>query len=192
MSEDVTTRMQDDVRLRALMTAYQGGALDAFEQLHTLLAPPLTRWLRGHARDAAEAEDLVQETFLQIHRARHTYDPSYPLAPWAYAIARHVWLMHRRAKSRRPQSTDTLDVAETPVRGDAEAYAERAEMRDALAGMPEARRKPVVWHHVFGLSFREIAARLGIRESAAKLRSSRGMADLRARLRQSQDHADDA
>jgi RNA polymerase sigma-70 factor (ECF subfamily) len=191
MSDEMTTRMQDDVRMRALMAAYQSGDFDAFEQLYALLSPPLTRWLRAQALDAAEAEDLVQDTFLQIHRARHTYDPGYPVAPWAYAIARHVWLMHRRTRSRRPQPTDAVDAAETAVRGEAEAYAERREVRDALAGIPEARRKAVVWHHVFGLSFREIAARLGIRESAAKLRSSRGMADLRRRLGDRQDEHDD-
>ena len=47
------------------------------------------------------ADDLVQETFLQLHRARHTYNPAFPLLPWAMAIARHVWLMDRRTLSRR-------------------------------------------------------------------------------------------
>jgi RNA polymerase sigma-70 factor (ECF subfamily) len=190
MSQDRIIRTQDDVRLRALMVAYQGGHLEAVEQLHALLAPPLMRWLRAQTRDAAEAEDLVQEAFLQIHRARHTYDPSYPVAPWAYAIARHVWLMHRRARLRRPRPTDVLDPSAMPVRAQAEAFPERADLRAALDHMPRAQRKPVVWHHVFGLSFREIAARLGIRESAAKLRSSRGMADLRRRLRARQESDD--
>jgi RNA polymerase sigma-70 factor, ECF subfamily len=182
MSEDMTARLEDDVRLRALMAAYQGGQLEAFDQLHALLAPRLTRWLRGHTGDALEAQDLAQETFLQIHRARHTYDPSYPLTPWAFAIARHVWLMHRRARSRRPQPQETTDRLDIPVRADVDAYGVRSDVRDALADIPSAQRQSVVWHHVFGLSFREIASRLGIRESAAKLRSSRGMAELRARL----------
>jgi RNA polymerase sigma-70 factor (ECF subfamily) len=183
MLEKMTTRMPDDVRLRALMVAYQGGDLAAFEQLHALLAPPLGRWLRGHSRDGAETEDLLQETFLQIHRARHTYDAAYPVAPWAYAIARHVWLMHRRTRSRRLQPTDTIDGADVPIWGEAESYATRADVHSALAALPLPRRRAVVWHHLFGLSFREIAQRLGIRETAAKLRSSRGVADLRARLR---------
>jgi RNA polymerase sigma-70 factor (ECF subfamily) len=191
MSEEMSTRMQDDVRLRALMVAYQGGELGAFEQLHALLAPPLIRWLRAQTRDAAEAEDLLQEAFLQIHRARHTYDASYPVTPWAYAIARHVWLMHRRTRSRRPRATDAVDPDAMAVRAEAEAFPERADLRAALDRMPPAQRRPVVWHHVFGLSFREIAARLGIRESAAKLRSSRGMADLRRRLRAGREHGDD-
>lgn len=191
MSDDMTTRLQEESRLRALMAAYQAGDLDAFEQLHALLSPPLGRWLRTHAGDAVEAEDLVQETFLQIHRARHTYDARYPVAPWAYAIARHVWLMHRRARSRRPQPRENVDDLTLGVRAEVDGYADRADVRDALAALPASRRKPVIWHHVFGLSFREIALRLRIRESAAKLRSSRGMAELRTRLGRKSDHTDD-
>jgi DNA-directed RNA polymerase specialized sigma24 family protein len=80
-----------------------------------------------------------------------------------------------------------VDDVHLPVRGDAEVYAERAEVRQALADVPESRRRPMIWHHVFGFSFREIAERLGIRESAAKLRSSRGMAELRDRLDRKHD-----
>lgn len=79
MSDDMTSRMTDEIRLRALMTAYQAGDLAAFEQLYVVVAPAVRRWLRGHARDAAETDDLIQETFLQIHRARHTYDAAYPI-----------------------------------------------------------------------------------------------------------------
>jgi RNA polymerase sigma-70 factor (ECF subfamily) len=191
MSEDMTTRMPDDVRLRALMVAYQSGSLDAFDELYALLSPALSRWLRARTGDRMEAEDLLQETFLQIHRARHTYDPRFPVPPWGYAITRHVWLMHRRTRSRRPQPAETVDAAETAVRGEAEAYAERKGVRDALRSIPESRRQAVVWHHVFGLSFREIAERLRIRESAAKLRSSRGVADLRTRLGGARDEDHD-
>jgi RNA polymerase sigma-70 factor (ECF subfamily) len=191
MSEDMTTRMQDDLRLRALMAAYQAGDLDAFEQLYAMLSPPLGRWMRTYVRDGVEAEDLVQETFLQIHRARHTYDAHYPVAPWAYAIARHVWLMHRRARSRRPQPHENVDDLNLGVRAEVDSYAERAEVRDALAALPASRRRPVIWHHVLGLSFREIAVRLSIRETAAKLRSSRGMAELRTRLGRKSGQPDD-
>ena len=187
MSDDMSNRMTDEIRLRALMTAYQAGDLAAFEQLYTLVAPVLRRWLRGHARDAAAADDLVQETFLQIHRARHTYDPAFPVTPWAFAIARHVWLMHRRTLSRRPRSTDGVEAADLPVRATSEAYADRVAVRGALGRLPQGSRAALVWHHVFGFSFREIAARLGIRETAAKLRSSRGMAELRERLKRDHD-----
>ena len=77
--------MADDQRLRDLMREYQSGRFDAFDDIYATLAPTLRRYLLSHARDAAKADDLLQETFLQIHRARHTFDPAYPLLPWAVA-----------------------------------------------------------------------------------------------------------
>jgi RNA polymerase sigma-70 factor, ECF subfamily len=178
---DVTHRMPDDVRLQALMVSYQAGDLAAFDQIYSLLAGPIRGYLRRRSTPEL-LSDLVQDTFLQIHRARHTYDPAYPVAPWAFAIARHVWLMHCRATGRRPRVTDAIDDVPLTVRADAEAFADRAIVREALAGLAPERRRPLVWHHVLGFSFREIAKRLGIREDAAKLRSSRAMAELRATL----------
>ena len=175
--------MAEDDRIRALMRQYQAGCFDAFDELHALLAPVLRRYLLSQARDAAKADDLVQETFLQLHRARHTYDPGYPVTPWAMAIARHVWLMDRRTASRRPWAPEDVTEMELPVRGEAAAYAEQADVRRALSQVPAARRAAVFQHHVLGLSFREIAEKAGIAETAAKLRSSRGMAQLRALLK---------
>lgn len=174
--------MEDD-RLRALMREYQAGRFDAFDELYALLAPPLRRYLLSQVRDAAKADDLVQDTFLQIHRARHTYDPAYPLTPWAIAIARHVWLMDRRTQSRRPWAPDDVTMMELPVRGEASAYADKTDVRRALGQVAANRRSAVIQHHVLGLSFKEIAEKSGIAETAAKLRSSRGIAQLRAILR---------
>ncbi len=165
------------------MREYQSGRFDAFDEIYASIAPPLRRYLLSQARDAAKADDLLQETFLQIHRARHTYDPSYPLMPWANAIARHVWLMDRRMLSRRPWAPDDVTEMELPVRADAASLADRSEVRRALRHVAPARRDAVIQHHLLGFSFREIADRAGIAETAAKLRSSRGIAQLRALLK---------
>ena len=172
--------MPDTLRLQALMVSYQAGDLTAFDQVYALLAPVIRGFLRRRLNAPAVLDDLMQETFLQIHRARHTYDPAYPVTPWAVAIARHVWLMHCRTLSRRPHASESIDELALGVRADAEAFADRDAVRGALSRVAPERRRPLVWHHLLGLSFREIGARLGIREDAAKLRSSRGMADLRA------------
>ena len=175
--------MKDDPRLRELMSEYQQGRFEAVDELYAVLAPALRRYLLSHVRDAAVADDLVQETFLQIHRARHTYDSSLPLRPWVMAIARHVRLMDRRTKSRRPWATENVAELQLSVRAEAASYAERLEVREALAQIGAPGRQAIVDHHVFGFSFKEIAAKAGIAETAAKLRSSRGIAQLRARLR---------
>jgi len=170
-------------RLRELMRAYQSGRREAFDELYAALAPALRRYLLSHARDAAKADDLVQETFLQLHRARHTYDAAYPVTPWAMAIARHVRLMDRRTQSRRPWAPEDVTELVLPVRGEAAAYAERTDVRRALGHVDASRRAAIIQHHVWGWSFKEIAAKAGIAETAAKLRSSRGMAQLRALLK---------
>src|SRR6185436_5340210 len=175
--------MAEDQRLRELMREYQDGRFEAFDEIYASIAPALRRFQLSHARDAAKADDLVQETFLQMHRARHTYDSSFPLMPWAMAIARHVWLMDRRTLSRRPWAPDDVTAMELPVKGEAASFVERAEVRRALDQVAPARRRAVIQHHVLGLSFKEIAERAGIAETAAKLRSSRGMAQLRALLK---------
>jgi DNA-directed RNA polymerase specialized sigma24 family protein len=94
-----------------------------------------------------------------------------------------VWLMDRRTLSRRPWAPDDVTVMDLPVRGEAASFAERAEVRRALGKVATARRDAVIQHHVLGFSFKEIAERAGIAETAAKLRSSRGIAQLRALLK---------
>jgi RNA polymerase sigma-70 factor, ECF subfamily len=181
------TASPDDQTLRALMASYQGGRFEAFDELYGLVAPAVRRFLAGRIRDAARAEDVLQETLLQMHRARRSYDSAYPVLPWVMAIARHCWLMELRRASRRPVSD--LDVADLQpaVRAEAESYAAAADLGRALGQVPSGQRQAVVAHHVWGLSFHEIGARVGIAESAAKLRSSRGIRRLRELLAPSRD-----
>ena len=175
--------MAEDQRIRELMREYQSGRFEAFDEIYAAIAPALRRYLLSQARDAAKADDLVQETFLQIHRARHTYDASYPLMPWAMAIARHVWLMDRRTLSRRPWAPDDVMEMDLPVRAEAASLADRDAVNRALDQVAPAKRDAVIQHHVMGFSFKEIAERAGIAETAAKLRSSRGIAQLRNLLK---------
>jgi RNA polymerase sigma-70 factor (ECF subfamily) len=179
---DAMNASPDDQALRALMASYQAGRFEAFDELYGLVAPAVRRFLASRIRDAARAEDLVQETFLQMHRARRSYDPAYPVVPWVMAIARHCWLMELRRASRRP--VPDVDVADRQpaVRGEAESYAAAADLDRALRQVPAGQRRAVIAHHVWGFSFHEVGAQLGIAGSAAKLRSSRGMRRLRELL----------
>jgi RNA polymerase sigma-70 factor (ECF subfamily) len=170
-------------KLRDLMRDYQSGRFEAFDEIYAAIGPGLRRYLLSQARDGARADDLVQETFLQMHRARHTYDSSLPLLPWVMAIARHVWLMDCRTRSRRPWAPADVMEMELPVRAEAASLAERSEVRRALGRVTPDRRDAVIQHHLLGFSFKEIAERAGIAETAAKLRSSRGMKQLRALLK---------
>ena len=178
----------DDQRLRELMVAYQGGAYDAFEALYASLIGPVRGWLTSVTRDAVRAEDLVQDTFLQIHRARHTYDSAYPVTPWVMGIARHVYLMDRRIASRRPRYVAAEVATEPASAPEVDRHIDSAPVREALRHVRPDQRGALLLHHVGGWSFREIARRFGIRETAAKLRSSRAMRQLRDALRDAQNH----
>ncbi|MCC7181789.1 MAG: sigma-70 family RNA polymerase sigma factor [Acidobacteria bacterium] len=172
-----------DHQLRALMASYQAGEFAAFDELYRLVAPRVRRYLSSQARDAARVEDVLQETFLQLHRARRSYDPVHPLMPWVMAIARHCWLMELRRARRRPMMDDDLTAREPAVRAEADGLPEAADLARALGLVPAAQRQALLAHHHWGLSFQEIGARLGIGETAAKLRSSRGVRRLREILR---------
>lgn len=159
-----------------LMRRYQDGDIAAFDALYAALAPPLLQYLASLSRDRDRARDLLQETFLQMHRARRTYRPELPLRPWVFAIARHMWLMDLRTRSRRPVAD--ADLPELPVPPEVDRLADRDTLRRALARVGPERREALLLHHVWGFSFDEIAQMLGISRDAAKLRSSRGMGDL--------------
>jgi RNA polymerase sigma-70 factor (ECF subfamily) len=167
------------------MTGYLAGRIEAFDGLYAALAPRIRSYLLGQCRDASLADDLVQETFMQLHRSRRTYEAGRPVTPWVFAIARHVFLMHRRSGGRRLRFHEAFsaeirsgDIPHDEVR----ALADRDEVRRALDGIPADQRRALVMHHVEGWSFAEIASRLGIRVNAAKTRAFRGMRKLKKQI----------
>lgn len=99
-------RAGDD--LPALMAAYQAGAIEAFDALYEYLAPSLLHYLAAATRDRAHAQDLLQETFLQIHRSRRACRTGLPVRPWVFAIARHVALMDAGSSSADPSRSSLL------------------------------------------------------------------------------------
>jgi RNA polymerase sigma-70 factor (ECF subfamily) len=168
------------------MQAYLDGEIEAFDALYGAFAGRLRGYLLAQCRDATLADDLLQETFMQIHRSRRTYQPGRPVTPWIYAIARHVYLMKRRSSGRRARFEDGLaaDARSNDVPHDAlAAIVDGDEIRRALREVPADQRQALLMHHVEGWSFVEIASRLGIRVNAAKTRAFRGMKKMREQLK---------
>src|SRR5262245_51975016 len=91
---------EDEARLVASMAAYQAGEAEGFLSLYAELAGDLERFFAATV-GAATAEDLVQDTFLEIHRSRRSYRPPRPVRPWVFGLARNVLHRHRRAAWRR-------------------------------------------------------------------------------------------
>jgi len=167
--------------LVALMIDYQAGRLEAFEDLYARLAPQLRRHF---SRTGYGGLDLVQETFLEIHRSRHTYTPPLPVAPWAFGVARNVERRHWRRHRLRDARLVALESVPTPVApgSEREPAIPAADVEKALQQVPPAGRDAWWMHHVQGLTFPEIAVRLRIETSAARLRAHRAMVVLRTAL----------
>ena len=177
--------------LEQFMVAYQAGSTPAFEALYAALRGRLFNYLLSLCLNRARAEDLLQECFLRIHRSRRTYHPGRPVLPWAFGIARHVFLMDRRARLRRQKHENpSQELPEVPIPPEVEQLAEWHFIRTALVELPGDTREALLLHHVWGFSFREIGAVLGIRAGTAKVRAHRGMQRLRRALAASRSNAE--
>ena len=168
---------EGEQELRALMIRYQGGSLEAFQEIYAQLAPGVRRYLSHLAGRSEIADDLLQETFLQMHRSRAAYNPEYAVRPWVFGLARNVFLMNRRAARNTRE-----DLPEFPVLPEADRLGSQDEIRRGLAYLSSDQVESLLLHHEWGFSFEEIAGMLGISAAAARARASRGMADLRVAL----------
>ncbi len=174
---------EEDQELRGLMMRYQGGSLEAFQEIYAQLAPGVRRYLSHLAGRSEIADDLLQETFLQMHRSRAAYNPAYAVRPWVFGLARNVFLMNRRAARRWANVHESReDLPEFPVLPEADRLGSRDEIRRCMAKLPPDQTEALLLHHEWGFTFEEIAGMLGISAAAARARASRGMADLRVAL----------
>lgn len=174
---------EQDLQLVKLMVAYQGGDPGAFEQLYVALSQQLRGYFYNSERDPSVADDLVQDTFLEMHRSRRTYTPPLPVRPWAFGVARNVLARRRRAAHSYKRHTQPISDDEALSATPSEVpVSDVIDIEHALAGLPASTREPWLLHHIFGLSFDSIATRLGITAMAAKLRSSRATQALRSAL----------
>jgi RNA polymerase sigma factor (sigma-70 family) len=117
--------------------------------------------------DAAEAEDVAQDVFVSFYR-KHPADASYA-APWLYAASAHTALNVLRSRKRRGRR-DAVEAlrrdGQAPDPAEAAETAEtRSEVRAALARLPE-RSAALLALRYSGLSYEEIAAALGLRQSS--------------------------
>jgi RNA polymerase sigma-70 factor, ECF subfamily len=174
---------EGDQELRALMVRYQGGSLEAFQEIYAQLAPGVGRYLSHLAGGSEIADDLLQETFLQMHRSRAAYNTAYAVRPWVFGLARNVFLMNRRAARQWAKIHESReDLPDFPVLPEADRLGSQDEIRRGLAHLSPDQVESLLLHHEWGFSFEEIAGMLGITAAAARARASRGMADLRVAL----------
>src|SRR5208282_5856779 len=120
------------------------------------VSPQLHRFFVAQTAIRSDADDLLQETWLRIHRVRHTYRPGEPVLPWFYAIARRVRIdQYRRASrttARERRLDEVFDVAAAFPQD--EVYAD--DLEAFLAPLSESQREVIRMMKVVGMSLEEV------------------------------------
>jgi len=175
----------------AFMAAYAAGDTRAFDKLFTLLSPRVFAFFIRSLGDRALAEDLLQQTFLKLHRARDTYDRGRPVRPWLFTIAARVRTDELRRRGRAQEDLDETpedrampaQVAAFNVLAIEQDGSSRAALvREALARLSETQRAIIHLHRYEELTFAQIGESLGLSAGAVKLRAFRAYERLRADL----------
>jgi RNA polymerase sigma-70 factor (ECF subfamily) len=180
------------------MLSFRAGDTSAFDALFERWSRPLLRYLERMVREPAAAEELVQEAFLRVYRARDRYVPDARFSTWLYRIATNLALNELRRPHRRDPH-DSLDAEQAPVLPDptpatddvvhARLRARRLEV--ALEELPERQRAALWLTAVEGLSYAQVADSLEVSESAVKALVHRARTRLASRMEVSRYDARD-
>jgi RNA polymerase sigma-70 factor, ECF subfamily len=174
-----------------LMAAYAAGDIRAFDELFVRFAPKLHAFFVRSFQDVALADDLLQDCFMKLHRARGDYRRGAPVRSWLFAIAARLRLdaLRRRYRLREDVCAETVerlgDADPDGIQGP-ENLADRAALADAvrcaMERLPPAQRIVVHLHRIESRSFGDIARLLGVSEGSVRQRAFRGYIALRKAL----------
>jgi RNA polymerase sigma-70 factor, ECF subfamily len=149
-------------------------------------------------RNTADAQDLIQETYLKAYRGFHTFEEGTNLKAWLYRILTNTYINTYRAKKRRPEQTDVDDVEDLYLyrrlgglegaaagRSAEEEVLDRftdGDVKEAVESLPEQFRMVVLLADVEGFSYKEIAAIMDIPIGTVMSRLHRGRRALQKAL----------
>src|SRR5712692_8873379 len=169
------------VNLDRWMERYQQADPDAPAALVGALSPALLRFFRSQVASREQADDLLQETWLRIHRVRHTYRPGEPVLPWIYAIARRVRVDgYRRTRRITLHEIGMELLPEVPAQADARNPGPTFDT--LVAALPQAQREVVTMLKVGGLTLDEVARATSSTVGAVKQKAHRAYDKLRTIL----------
>ena len=176
-----------------LMLRVKAGDEASFDLLLEKYRNPVVKFIQRMVQNSAVAEELAQDVFLRVYRAREGYEPSARFTTWLFRIATHLALNSLRdGKYERGQERLDDDTSEMPVRqvSDLRPSVEQRmlyearleEIRRAIALLPEKQRAAVLMHKYEEMEYSQIAKVLNCSESAVKSLLFRAYETLRARL----------
>jgi RNA polymerase sigma-70 factor (ECF subfamily) len=172
---------EQERELTLLMAASQQGDRLAYEALLESLGRVVSLYVRRRVGAADFVEDIVQDVLLSIHRARHTWNPARPFAPWFYAVTHNRMLdavrRHRRSIAREV-SVDVVPPVVWSFVPETEAVS-AADLSQALRQLTPAQRVVVEKLKLQEMSVKDVARETGMSESNVKVTAHRGYAALR-------------
>lgn len=179
-----------------LMYRYQQADAGAADELVSRITPILARYYYALTGNARIVEDLLQECWLRIHRARQSYRPGDPVLPWLLAIARHTRVDQYRRWQRSSGRESSIDAMAQHPSSDLRATMEtRLEANSILAVMktiPEAQREVLMMLKVGGMSVREVARATGSTSAAVKQKAYRAYQAVRRALGVKQEQGEES
>jgi RNA polymerase sigma-70 factor, ECF subfamily len=146
--------MHSGENLEMLMVRYQQGDFAAAKVLIDRISPRLHRFFLAKSMSRADADDLLQETWLRIHKVRQTYRPGEPTLPWFYSIARHIRVDHYRKSIRAAAGEKEFEEVS---KGVSSAPQRASELEAVLAPLSEGQREIIAMLKVEGMSLEEVA-----------------------------------
>ncbi len=184
----------------ALLTRYRDqGRTEDFDALVHRYEHELYRYLVRYLGDKSLAEDVFQNTFLQVHLKRGLYEDSRPVRPWLYSIATHQAVDALRKAGRHPTLSldqgigtgeadvgnlvDLLASDESGPLAELQGQERRDWVRESVARLPEPLRQTVILAYHQDLKYREIAEILKIPVGTVKSRLHAALAKLQEMAR---------
>ena len=167
----------------ALMQAWAGGSMAAFEQLYERYRGPLYRYILRLAGNEVTANDLYQGCWEKVIRARRRYRPAAPFRAWLFRIARNHVVDHYRRE--RPSAELREEQLESNNPGPDVALAEQGremDLRQAVDTLPDEQRDFLLLKLEAGIELQTIADISGIGRETAKSRLRYALAKLRKTL----------
>ena len=194
--------MRDDSD-ESLMLRYRDGDVRAFEVLVTRHRRSIYNFILRFVRDTAQAEDVLQETFLRVIKGADAYEKQAKFTTWLYTIARNLCVdAARRGKHRKAASLDApvgddegaalIDLVAGGDPGAEKQSVNRelgARLRKAIEALPEEQREIFLLREVSDLQFNEIAQIVGCPENTVKSRMRYALEKLRLELDEYKDLA---
>jgi RNA polymerase sigma-70 factor, ECF subfamily len=173
--------MHLESNLEMLMARYQEGDFAAATVLIDRISPQLYRFFVGQFSSRPDADDLLQETWLRIHRVRHTYRPGEPVLPWFYAIARHVRVDHYRKAVRTTAREQRLEEVSQLATPPTRETGKGDDLEALLAPLSESQREVIEMLKVAGMSLEEVAGATSSSVGSVKQKVHRAYEKLRER-----------